>query len=51
MFYVDIIGILTGVGTECEFRKEGRISKMNVISIDCDGQCSNFIPPLFPFLN
>ncbi|XP_068483227.1 uncharacterized protein [Phaseolus vulgaris] len=38
----DIIGVLTGVGTERELRKEGRTSKLNVISIDCDGYVSSF---------
>ncbi|ESW16101.1 LOW QUALITY PROTEIN: hypothetical protein PHAVU_007G129300 [Phaseolus vulgaris] len=40
-----IIGILTGVGTERELTKEGKVAKMNVISIDCDSfkiQCTLF---------
>ncbi|ESW16426.1 hypothetical protein PHAVU_007G155600 [Phaseolus vulgaris] len=36
-FLVDIIGILTGVGTKRELTKEGKVTKINVISIDCDG--------------
>ncbi|XP_068503932.1 replication protein A 70 kDa DNA-binding subunit B-like [Phaseolus vulgaris] len=52
----DIIGVLTGVGTERELRKEGRTSKLNVISIDCDGfriQCTlfgNYVDQLNAFL-
>ncbi|XP_068480801.1 replication factor A protein 1-like [Phaseolus vulgaris] len=55
-YLVDIIGVLTGVGTERELRKEGRTSKLNVISIDCDGfriQCTlfgNYVDQLNAFL-
>ncbi|XP_068487169.1 uncharacterized protein [Phaseolus vulgaris] len=44
-YLVDIIGVLTGVGTERELRKEGRTSKLNVISIDCDGMLESMDSP------
>jgi len=35
--FTDVIGILTGVGTEKELNRSGSETKLNVISIEVDG--------------
>lgn len=36
-FHTDVIGVLTGVGTEREIDRNGSRTKMNVIALDADG--------------
>jgi len=35
--YVDILGLLVGVGTERELQVDGKTTKLNVIAIEADG--------------
>lgn len=36
-YLVDVIGLLTGLGTEREIEKDGKKTKMNVIELENDG--------------
>ncbi|XP_068486510.1 uncharacterized protein [Phaseolus vulgaris] len=56
-YLVDVIGILTGVGTEKELNRSGSETKLNVISIEVDGyrmECTlfgNYIDELNAFMS
>ncbi|XP_039687935.1 uncharacterized protein [Medicago truncatula] len=44
-YLVDVIGMLTGVGTEREYERNGSATKLNVIAMEADGyklQCTLF---------
>jgi len=36
-YYVDILGVLVGVGIERELQVDGKTTKLNVIAIEADG--------------
>jgi len=40
-YYVDILGLLVGVGTERELQVDGKTIKLNVIAIEADGYFSS----------
>ncbi|XP_068486959.1 replication protein A 70 kDa DNA-binding subunit D-like [Phaseolus vulgaris] len=53
-YLVDIIGVLTGVRTERELQKDGRKTKLNVISLDFRIECTlfgNYVDELNVFLS
>jgi len=37
VIYADVIGVMTGVGVEREYEREGVKTKMNVIELDSNG--------------
>jgi len=37
IFYLDILGLQVGVGTERELQVDGKTTKLNVIAIEPDG--------------
>jgi hypothetical protein len=37
VIYADVIGVMTGVGVEREYKRDGVKTKMNVIELDSNG--------------